>query len=126
MEGVNWYKKAAEKGNASAQINLASALRSGKGVKQDDVEALKWYRASAEQGNGYGQAMLGILYGAGVGGLIQDYVRSHMWLNVAVSRGIVDSQKQRDAVAAKMTLEQVNRAQQLARECIEKKFKNCD
>ena len=50
----------------------------------------------------------------------------HMWMNVATSNGITHASIARDAVERKMTSEQISRAHQLAGECIEKKFKNCD
>ena len=34
-------------------------FQNGKGVAQDDKEAIKWYRKSAEQGNADGQVNLG-------------------------------------------------------------------
>ena len=39
----------------------------GRGVKQDDFEAVKWYRKAAEQGDADAQANLGSAYGAGRG-----------------------------------------------------------
>jgi tetratricopeptide (TPR) repeat protein len=45
------YKKAAEQDNAIAQNNLGFMYRNGKGVLQDDKEAVKWYRLAAEQGS---------------------------------------------------------------------------
>ena len=58
----------AEQGNASAQFNLGSMYADGRGVKQDDFEAVKWYRKAAEQGNASAQLILGIsyLFGKGV------------------------------------------------------------
>ena len=50
-EAVNWYRKAAEQGNAWGQCNLADMYELGKGVEQDHQEALKWYRKAADQGN---------------------------------------------------------------------------
>ena len=48
---VNWYRKAAEQGNADAQYMLGVAYMSGDGVVQDEAEAMKWYRKAAEQGH---------------------------------------------------------------------------
>jgi hypothetical protein len=50
----------------------------------------------------------------------QDYVMAHMWINLAASSATGDDQKQyareRDAIAAKMTPQQIAEAQRLARE----------
>ena len=39
----------------------------GRGVKQDDFEAMKWYRQAAEQGEANAQAILGFSYLLGKG-----------------------------------------------------------
>jgi uncharacterized protein len=58
------------------------------------------------------------MYAAG-NGVPQDYVQSHMWLNLAASRGSGDDQKkfahERDSHARKMSAQQVAEAQRLAR-----------
>ena len=67
-EAVKWYRKAAEQGDANAQVNLGVCYDKGQGVKQDHDEAAKWYRKAAEQGDAQAKAYLGgltstILYG---------------------------------------------------------------
>jgi hypothetical protein len=49
-EAVNWYRKAAEQGDAKAQNALGVMYHNGFGVKRDDKEAKKWFRKAAEQG----------------------------------------------------------------------------
>jgi len=39
----------------------------GRGVKQDDIEAVKWYRKAAEHGHATAQALLGLAYLLGKG-----------------------------------------------------------
>jgi TPR repeat protein len=87
----------------------------GQGVPQDYKEAVKWYRLSAEQGNAHAQFNLGQMYYQGQG-VTQDYIQAHMWFNLAGASGDADSIKNRDAVANKMTPEQIAEAQRLARE----------
>ncbi|MDE5944476.1 MAG: SEL1-like repeat protein [Rikenella sp.] len=41
----------AESGDAEAQFELAACYEDGKGVKQDQTEAVKWYRCAADQGS---------------------------------------------------------------------------
>ena len=53
-------------------------VRKGKGVLQDDAEAVKWYRLSAEQGNAYAQYNLGVMYSNGKG-VLQDYAEAVKW-----------------------------------------------
>jgi hypothetical protein len=41
--------------------------RDGKGVPQDDVEAVRWYRLAADQGHANAQYNLGVMYDIGAG-----------------------------------------------------------
>lgn len=50
-EASEFYKKAAEQGNAEAQNRLGLMYHNGEGVQQDYAEAEKWFRKSANQGN---------------------------------------------------------------------------
>lgn len=119
-QALSWYRKAVEQGNADAQFNLGLMYTNGEGVPQDYVQAVSWYRKAAEQGKVYAQAHLGLMYAHGLG-VPQDYVQAHMWINLAASRqtdpeGRSAMVKARDDLAAKMTREQIARAQQLARD----------
>ena len=49
----------ADAGEASAQFNLGGMYANGRGVPQDDAEAIAWYRRSAEQGQAGAQVNLG-------------------------------------------------------------------
>ncbi len=122
---VKWYRLAAEQGNASAQYNLGLMYDNGKGVPKNDKIAVKWYKLAAEQGNAGAQSNLGAMYANGTG-VLQDYVRAHMWFNIAsISRKSKNAPKNRDIVAGKMTPSQLEKAQDLARECVRKKYKGC-
>ena len=118
QEAVNWWRKAAEQGHASAQFNLGFMYAEGRGVPQDDQEAVGWYRKAAEQGNDSAQYNLGAMYGASRG-VPQDYVQAHKWINLAASRtkeNAEDFRLARDSLAEMMTASQVAEAQRLARE----------
>ena len=108
----------------NAQSNLGEMYQYGKGIPQDHKTAVKWYRLAAEQGNARAQYNLGVMYGNGTG-VIQDYVRAHMWWNIAASSGNKHGVKYKDMVAKRMTPSQVEKAQDLARECVRKKYKGC-
>jgi tetratricopeptide (TPR) repeat protein len=66
-EAVKWYSKAAEQGDAKAQLYLGDCYLFSKGVKCDTTEATKWYLKSAEQGNADAQYWLGHCYWVGNG-----------------------------------------------------------
>ena len=86
----------------------------GQGVPQDYKEAVKWYRLSAEQGDAVAQFNLGFMYGKGLG-VPQDYVSAHMWWNLSGSNGHKDAVTNRNIVEKKMTKQQIEKAQELAR-----------
>ena len=113
------FSKAAEQGDADAQILLGITYYYGQGVTQDYAEAVKWYRKAAEQGNPYAQNHLGVMYERNKG-VPQDYIEAHKWYNLAASHFPGDdqklAQKNRDIVEKKMTPAQVAEAQKLARE----------
>lgn len=50
--GIYWLRKAAEKGEPTAQFDIGCAYMDGTGgLVQNTNEALKWLKASASQGN---------------------------------------------------------------------------
>jgi TPR repeat protein len=140
QDGVNrdyaqamfWYQSAAERGDARAQADIGWMYENGWGVKRDYAEAAKWYRKAADQGDYIAQFSIGGRYEHGVGGLKQDYTQAYMWLSLAAAARrdaakydftIVDNYdssiveyaaKQRDALAAIMTPEQIAEAKRLA------------
>jgi hypothetical protein len=50
----------------------------GRGVKQDDAEAVQWYRKAAEQGHADAQHNLGLMYMEGRG-VKQDDAEAVKW-----------------------------------------------
>src|SRR5690606_40942624 len=61
-KAVEWYQKAAEKGNADAQFNLGVMYKNGNGVAKDYKKAVEWYQKAAEKGNANAQFNLGVMY----------------------------------------------------------------
>jgi TPR repeat protein len=120
-EAVKWLRRAADQGHAGAQFSLGNLYAEGKGVPQDNVEAAKWYRAAADRGDPQAQYNLGLAYAKGEG-VEQDNVKAHMWFNIAASRFPSDSANRnlaisnREAIAQKLTPEELAEAQRLARE----------
>ena len=118
-EAVRWYRLAAEQGHAEAQATLGAMYAIGRGVPQDDVEAVRWVRLAAEQGHAEAQGALGAMYMNGRGAP-QDDETAHVWLNLAASRSTGEQRDEyveaRDAVAERMTREQLAEAQRRARE----------
>ena len=123
-EALKWFKLAAIQGDAAGQRGLGALYKGGDAVVQDYVESIKWYKLAAAQGDETAQTNLGDMYLSGMGEA-QDFVRAHMWFNIAAINGYPYPTKQRDEVAKKMDSSQVTKAQRLARECQERKFKGC-
>lgn len=125
IQALYWYRKAAEQGDSSAQNNLGAMYANGRGVPQNDAQAVQWYRKAAEQGFAAAQTFLGVMYAKGQG-VPQDYVRAHLWFNLAAATGYEIALKGRDMAANEMTNAQIAEAQKLARECLQRQYKNCD
>ena len=86
-QAVACFRKAAEKGDAEAQLNLGLCYENGRGVEKNNFEAAKWYRKSAEQGNVYAQINLyGVYFAAG------NAREAMKWLRKAAEAGSVDAQ----------------------------------
>lgn len=85
-EEVNSLYKAAEQGDAKAQYNLGVMCREGRGVPQDNQQALSWYRKAAEQGHIDAQYNLGVMYEEGLG-VPQDDSQSQHWYRKATEQG---------------------------------------
>ena len=50
-QAVQWFRKAAEQGDAKAQYNLGIAYESGRGVRQDSALAQEWYGKACDNGD---------------------------------------------------------------------------
>ena len=107
-------------------IGLLIATLAGVGTAQADFEdgqrawdagrhseALREWRAAANVGDAKAMLALGRLYVQGLG-VPQNYVQAHMWFSLAASRFEAEAVKERDALAARMSPEQVAKAQDLA------------
>ena len=46
---MRWYRKAADHGDAAAQLNLGIMYYHGRGIPQDYVEAHKWLNLAASR-----------------------------------------------------------------------------
>ena len=114
-EGSVWLRRAAEQGFAPAETAFGDMFRQGMGVDRNYAEAAKWYRMAAEQGYGSAQHSLGAAYAVGRG-VPQDDVEAYMWLSLAAARFEPKADADRDAVAARMTPDQILTAEEFVRE----------
>jgi clan AA aspartic protease (TIGR02281 family) len=100
------YRKAAEKGDATAQYSLGAFYNRGKGVPQDYSQAVVWYRKAAEQGLYDAQLALGGMYRFGLG-VPKDYTEAVAWYRKAAAQGNFIAQQQLDGLLEDMGVSQV-------------------
>ena len=81
----------AEAGDAGAQCKLGVSYANGRGVEQDDVEALRWIRLAADQGHAASQCFLGARYATGEG-VTQDDTEALRWTRLAAEQGVSSAQ----------------------------------
>lgn len=126
-EAAKWYRMAAEEGAKTAQVNLGDMYYEGSGLKQDYAEAVKWYRQAAEQGSARAQNNLGYMYHKGTG-VKQNDIIAYMWWYLLETKDIDDDEAKAKFAKLKKTItpENVQKAKQKAKLCLESKFKQCE
>jgi hypothetical protein len=83
---LNEWRRMAEEGQAIAQYNLGLIHEYGRGVAQNDVEAVEWYRKASVQGMSAAQYKLGIMYDNGWG-VAPSNVDALKWYGDAAEQG---------------------------------------
>lgn len=83
--------------------------------QQDYAKAFEILGAAAAAGDADAQFMMGRMYARGLG-VLQDFVLSHHWYNLAASQGQRMAARARDALAENMTPEQIAQAQKMAQD----------
>ena len=83
---VDFARKAADKGNASAQYMLGQCYYYGEGVDEDDLKAVEWFEKASELGNSGAKVMLGQCY-YNADGVDKDYDIAFRLFEEAANRG---------------------------------------
>jgi len=119
QRAVRAMRPPAKRGNPVAQTYMGYLYQTGRGVPQFRLASADWYQRAAEQGNPVAQYNLGLLYDKGHG-VPQNYVLAYKWVNLAASRSRGTDREYyariRDAIATKMSNQQLETAQWLAHE----------
>ena len=84
------FRKTAERGGLTAQLNLAQLYLNGIGVSQDDAEAQKYLRLAAAQRHSGALNNLGTVYANGHG-VPQDFAEAVKWYRLAAEQGNADA-----------------------------------
>jgi len=81
----------AEQGDAAGESIMGWLYESGKGVAQNDREAVQWYRKAADNGVGSSQLSLAKMYYEGRG-VQKDLTKALDWFRAAAEQGDTDAQ----------------------------------
>ena len=101
-------------------FNLGVMYRNGgRGVPENDAEAVKWYRMATEQGDADAQFNLSNMYAKGQG-VPTNNVKAYMWWSLSKAQGAEDVAANLDIVQKRMTTTDIAKAQALAAEWREK------
>ena len=125
-KAIYWYSLAAFNQDDNAQFRLASLLQEESGKAK---ESHFWFGKSAELGNPEAHLALATNFILGRG-VEKNLTLAHVSCNLAtfLSRDIISISRSiqlRTELEMKMSKDQIKKAEQLSRKCIEKKFKEC-
>jgi TPR repeat protein len=116
IRAVRKLSPPARRGNARALARLGFMYEHGLGEPQAYEAAADLYTRAAVQGNPFAQGMLGLMYDKGHG-VPQDFVLAYKWLDLAAARAHGRERdayaRLRDAVASKMSSDQIVEGQRL-------------
>jgi TPR repeat protein len=117
IRAVTALSPLATRGNARAQALLGFMYENGFGVPQAYDAAADLYQRAAVQGDPFGQSRLGLIYDKGHG-VPQNVILSYKWLDLAAAHAAKRERdyylRLRNAVASKMSSDQIVEGQRLA------------
>lgn len=116
-EYIEALQQMAAQGDSAAQADLGYMYFAGWGVPQNYIKAIGLLKPAAAHGQPKGMMFLGGMYTLGAG-VLRDRIQGYMWLILAAANApgeqAAEYAKMRDDAAARMTPEEVLRAQRLA------------
>lgn len=112
---AKFFSKAAEQGNAQAQLKMGMLYATGSGVALDDQKAVSWYLKASEQKIAEAQFYAAVRYANGQG-IGMDYVESCKWLIISGKAGFEFSTLFREFLEKNMTPDNIAEAQKRASE----------
>jgi TPR repeat protein len=93
IAAMDWFTKAANKGNGFAMYEIGSMYYYGEGVTDDDTKAMEWFRKAADKGIADAMYEIGYMYHFGFG-VTEDETKAMEWLRKAADKGNVDAMNQ--------------------------------
>ena len=123
-ESVRWLRKAAAQGCAGASYLLGARLWQGQGVDKNAAAAMSSFLDAARRGHLDSMLMLAYGHVEGVG-VVRDAVQAYAWYNVAAGKGDARAVEMRDLIEGALRPDQIADAQRLSRAFNEKDFNAC-
>jgi uncharacterized caspase-like protein/TPR repeat protein len=93
-EAIQWFAKAAEKGDDLAAEWMGDMYRDGKAIPQDLPRALTLYRGLAEKGYREGMARLGEMYEKGLS-VTRDSAQAYFWFVLGMDNAYAEAGRER-------------------------------
>lgn len=130
---LDWFSKAAQQGNLSAQLQAGEIRYRGEGVSQNHRKSLEYFEQAAKRGSSKARFQLGWMYYKGNGHPV-DLVLAHMWfsLSMVVEEDSLAAKRTRSSaksilrnVEGKMSVEAIMEAQRRATDCFSSGFRDC-
>lgn len=107
---VKLLDDSAAQGNSEAAFTIGELYQKGEGVPQSDTKAFLYFQQSAIRGYGPAQHNLGRAFELGLG-IPANPVKAFVWYDLAQQQGESASEKPLELLMAKLTAEQLQKAQ---------------
>jgi len=122
---VEEIKKCATDGRALSQHILGEMYFYGNEVPRNYKEAFKWHMLAAQQGYKSAQSSLGFSYYNGWG-IEKSKVKAYVWWSLgSIGQNQPIDQLNLENLEKELSQAEIERAQDIAKKCLESKFKIC-
>ena len=118
-KSLNLHKKLAKKGFELSINELATIYFHGIIVKKDVQKGMYYYKELAKLGHKDVVTYIVEIYSKGLNGVKKDVVKAYIWQKINIKRNDANQQKLYD-LRAKMKPDQINKAEKLATEWLNK------
>jgi hypothetical protein len=131
FKSIELFKSSVSKNNADAAVQLGLLYKNGADVLQDYAEANKLFQFGASLGDWSAMVEIADNYFDGIG-LIRDFSKSYMWFNLALDKATKENfdtkyiRERRDLSAMNLKNDDILKAQELSKKCLQSNYKNCD
>lgn len=119
VAALKWYGLAADQGHGEALSNLAVMHQNGWGVPMDEKEAIRLYTLAADAGVSQAMVAVGRYYAMDFTENF-DPVTAYKWFTLAARLDDLDGLAQQEALAGRMSAEQLSEAEALVSAWAEK------